>query len=380
MIGAALLSLLILGTLGGFFFGWPLAIAYRLWSGRPTPSAPNEGEAWTAADMLREGWHRFWTGRFLPWTPRRHVPWVWFDMAVIGLPVAAIMFLPLLIGEPEKKVANPPPMRLEQLQTVVLMDTGVKMFFVVIATGYLVVRAKATLRDFGVALPELGRNSLVGIAAFVMIAPPVYALQAAIVWFGGWQYQHPLIDMLQKTPDFGLFLVLALSACVIAPLSEEWFFRGVFQGWLQRAFAWLGGRVEKSQLPAQAPAAGEVLVADGLEMPLYADLNPYAVFPARLVDRPLEPAVPIEAAREETFPLSVLVHWLPIVISSVLFGLAHWGHGPAPITLTVLALGLGYVYQRTHSIVPVIVVHALFNSVSMLLFYVIMFEAKLPLR
>ncbi|MEX2027270.1 MAG: CPBP family intramembrane glutamic endopeptidase, partial [Pirellulaceae bacterium] len=211
--------------------------------------------------------------------------------------------------------------------------------------------------------------------------PPVYALQAAIVWFGRWQYQHPLIDMLQKTPDFGLFLVLALSACVIAPLSEEWFFRVVFQGWLQRALAWLGGRVDKSQsLPAPAPAAGEVLVADGLEMPFHADLNPYAVFPARLVDAPLETAVPIEAAREETFPQSVLVHWLPIVISSVLFGLAHWGHGPAPITLTVLALGLGYVYQRTHSIVPVIVVHSLFNSVSMLLFYVIMFEAKLPLR
>ncbi len=379
MIGAALLSLLIPGTLLGFCLAWPLAIAYRLASGRSPPSAPREGEPWSLGDIVWEGCYRLWTGRFLPWTPRRHVPWNLIDVAVIVLPVAALMLLPLLLADPGKKVANPPPIRPEQLQLLVLFDVGLKVFFVSLASAYLVVRAKATLLDFGLSLSELGRNVLVGIAAFVMIAPPVYMLQAAIVWFGKWQYEHPLIDMLQKSPSLGLFVVLALSACVVAPLTEEWFFRVVLQGWLERALAWLASWLDDSQpLVGQSETAGEV-PPDGLERTSYVDLNPYALVPASLVDAPPATAPPIEAAREQPFPRSVLVHWLPIVISSVLFGLAHWGHGPAPITLTVFALGLGYVYQRTHSIVPVIVVHALFNSISMLLFYVMMFEAKQPL-
>ena len=52
---------------------------------------------------------------------------------------------------------------------------------------------------------------------------------------------------------------------------------------------------------------------------------------------------------------------LPIL----LFGLAHVGYGPDPIPLFLLALVLGYTYQRTHRIVPSIVTHALFNGMSL---------------
>ncbi len=113
MVGATLLSLVILATIGGFFFAWPLAIAYRFYSGEPTSLAPREGEPWSAADALREGWHRFWTGRFLPWTLRRHVPWNWLDMALLGAPVLLLIILPLLGSEPPKQ-ANVPPVKLEQ--------------------------------------------------------------------------------------------------------------------------------------------------------------------------------------------------------------------------------------------------------------------------
>ena len=56
--------------------------------------------------------------------------------------------------------------------------------------------------------------------------------------------------------------------------------------------------------------------------------------------------------------------WLPILISSLLFALAHFGYGPEPVPLFALALILGYVYQRTHRIIPGIVAHALFNLVT----------------
>jgi membrane protease YdiL (CAAX protease family) len=44
----------------------------------------------------------------------------------------------------------------------------------------------------------------------------------------------------------------------------------------------------------------------------------------------------------------------------------HWSHGPDWIPLTVLAFGLGYLYQRTHRILPSLVVHLLLNSFTLL--------------
>ena len=49
--------------------------------------------------------------------------------------------------------------------------------------------------------------------------------------------------------------------------------------------------------------------------------------------------------------------------------LAHFGYGPEPVPLFVLALFLGYVYQRTHRILPCIVAHALFNLFSMIVLW-----------
>jgi membrane protease YdiL (CAAX protease family) len=65
--------------------------------------------------------------------------------------------------------------------------------------------------------------------------------------------------------------------------------------------------------------------------------------------------------------------WLPIIISSVLFGLAHLGYGPEPVPLFFLALILGYLYYRTHRIVPCIVAHAVFNAFTMIVLWRLVF-------
>jgi membrane protease YdiL (CAAX protease family) len=64
---------------------------------------------------------------------------------------------------------------------------------------------------------------------------------------------------------------------------------------------------------------------------------------------------------------------LPILVSSVMFASAHIGHSTDPFPLFVLALFLGFVYQRTHRIVPCIVAHALFNLISMLALWQMLF-------
>ena len=52
-----------------------------------------------------------------------------------------------------------------------------------------------------------------------------------------------------------------------------------------------------------------------------------------------------------------------------MFASMHIGHGPAPIPLFFLGIGLGYTYQRTHRVLPCIVTHALFNALNLLVFW-----------
>ena len=59
-----------------------------------------------------------------------------------------------------------------------------------------------------------------------------------------------------------------------------------------------------------------------------------------------------------------------IAISSLLFGLAHFGQGLGWLPLVVLGAVLGYLTRQTGSIVPGILLHALFNSVSVVLLLV----------
>jgi membrane protease YdiL (CAAX protease family) len=46
-------------------------------------------------------------------------------------------------------------------------------------------------------------------------------------------YRHPVVDYLQTTRDPLAVALVVLSAVVVAPLAEEFFFRRVLQGWLE---------------------------------------------------------------------------------------------------------------------------------------------------
>jgi hypothetical protein len=67
--------------------------------------------------------------------------------------------------------------------------------------------------------------------------------------------------------------------------------------------------------------------------------------------------------------------WFPILVSSTLFAAAHVGYGPEPVPIFLLALIFGYVYQRTHRIVPTIVAHALFNLITMITLWRLVFNS-----
>ncbi|MBR5035599.1 MAG: CPBP family intramembrane metalloprotease [Prevotella sp.] len=60
-------------------------------------------------------------------------------------------------------------------------------------------------------------------------------------------------------------------------------------------------------------------------------------------------------------------HWLPIVISAVLFGAVH-GNMAQFLHATLLGLLLGWMYYRTDSIVPGVVLHWVNNSIAYVIF------------
>lgn len=110
-------------------------------------------------------------------------------------------------------------------------------------------------------------------------------------------YRHPIIDFLLEHRSPLAILAVALAAVVVAPVAEEFFFRRVLQGWLEKVWG----------------------------------------------------------------------PWPAILTSAVLFGLAHLGHGLGWIPLVGFGVVAGVLTRQTGSILPAIVLHALFNATSLLL-------------
>ena len=109
-------------------------------------------------------------------------------------------------------------------------------------------------------------------------------------------YRHPLVDLLAERRDAVALAVVIGSAVVAAPVAEEFFFRRVLQGWLERRLPDAGGTA--------------------------------------------------------------------VVLSAVAFALAHQGQGLAYVPLFPFGIVLGLIARQTGSIVACVLVHALFNAVS----------------
>jgi len=229
-----------------------------------------------AVGRLRQG------GAVIPWRPHSPVAWTGADVAF----VAGLHLLFAILAMEVVRAESPSSDSLLAATAAGLAATGLGMAFLrsrgasAAALGF----PRATPADVGLAL-----GALAGV-----LAP--------LLMLAGWldrlvPYSHPVIDLLANDPTPKTRLAVVLSAVIAAPLAEEFFFRRVLQGWLER---WV-------------PGGG---------------------------------AVPLAAA---------------------VFALMHWGQGLAWVPLFVLGLVLGEIVRRTGSLVPAILLHALFNAVSVTL-------------
>jgi CAAX amino terminal protease family. len=330
----------------------------------------------------------------LAYEPRRPVPWGLIDLVLVVLVLfvfaqLSVHFLHGQFGLGEGAAKK--PLSLQQNMLLIWADIAMKVGAMLVAAPIIMLRTGCTWRDMGVVPKEVGRDMCIGLAAFCMLAPIVFTIQGLLTQLE--PYKHPLIEMMTNTPDVQLFALLCFSATILAPLSEEWAFRVLLQGWLEKLVTYTGsslhilfGGLEPAEPMvledgnSQAPPEGITFlspVPQQAEIQWIDPANPYAPPPtttqslaSAYYDQPVAAAVVPEFS-----PPPVWKQWLPICFSSIIFALMHFSHGLAWIPLTVLAFGLGYIYQRTHRILPSITVHFCLNALSMAAFWVQMFEA-----
>ncbi|MGD9635347.1 MAG: lysostaphin resistance A-like protein [Pirellulales bacterium] len=291
---------------------------------------------------------RLKSGPILPFEPRRPVPWHGaFSLVPVALVVATLVSA-LTAGDTSKSTELPST---NDIVERIAAGSALQTSLVVAFLAVVVVSSGAKWSDLGLPkdATELARDIRIGVVAWLAAIAPVYATQVAFILLFGPGEGHLLVNVVEKHPDPLTFLVAFLAAVIMAPLCEEPMFRLVLQGSLEK---WEDRRLDW-RTPPPAPLETVTLVEnlEGAEPLVHA---------TQVVAEPASPPEP------PVIGVGGLPYgWVPIIVSALLFGLAHFGYGPEPVPLFLLGLILGYVYQRTHRIVPSMVAHALFNSMTL---------------
>ena len=255
-----------------------------------------------------------------------------------------------------------------------------------VTVAWLALRYGASLVQVGLVDRKFKSNLWVGLCAALVSIPVVYALMAIISTTLSEEYDHPLLDQVLKEGSTTAFLLATFCAVVAAPISEEFIFRVMLQGWLQsipwsgKNLRWLTGASERERGTELVddhaiPLARIVPDSDAGGEASGNALNPYALSPLHLT--PVERSEPPTQSHSQSSPFAAATDAVPAVagltpplwpvfVSGTLFGLAHWGYGLSFIPLIVLGIVLGLLYRAKHSIWPCLVVHFILNSISML--------------
>jgi membrane protease YdiL (CAAX protease family) len=293
--------------------------------------------------------------------------------------------------------------------------------------GVLAILSGARLKDMGLTMQGLGWTLLLGFFGWMLLTPLVLLLNSTVtLLYPSFselkEEEHPVMRMLRAEPGRLEILVIVFTAVVAAPVLEELLFRGVLQPWFGggRNRGWIAlagalalavkGRLTKMEAAwtgsgllatlEEGTAIGFVLLlVPGyyLARRLGAALADFTIPPHDSSEsfHALQPDEQILSSSGEMLaipnsPLTELPseHVQPsrreramnqagaIYATSALFAAAHSFAWPTPISLFVLALGLGFLVYRTRSIVGSIVLHALFNAVPCVLLLLAPHAAK----
>ena len=272
-------------------------------------------------------------GTILASEPRLLVPWNGFPHVALAFFIYVILPLVWLLLL-QRWFELTPDSDFTQLPQVIAWllagDSLLKFAAMIMVVTFLRIDLAASLSDLGLQLNKLKKDIRLGLVTFIAVAPVIYFLQFVLKsiynQFANEEAAHPIEKLLHENGSTSVIFWAIFAAVIAAPIIEEFLFRCILQGWLEKAFY-------RTRVLVNAELTGDT---GGDEVALAT------------------PAAP-------TFM------WQPIILSSVTFALLHAGHGPDPIPLFFLAVVLGYLYAKTHRILPSIVVHMALNGLSMLM-------------
>lgn len=203
---------------------------------------------------------------------------------------------------------------------------------------------------------------------------------------------HPVLDLLATDPSFLTLVFCIFVVVAVAPVVEEFLFRLVLQGWLERVER---RRIRVRAMPPPIRGLMPVLVTAILFASLHFRVAQPKLEPTRVVDMLIQVAVwnlvvlatgvaLLRMRRGATlvdfgvvperilpdiglglltfFAVAAPIYFLQAVLH---FLLSDW-FAPDPITLMFFAMALGLLYFRTHRIVAPVTLHMALNGTSLL--------------
>jgi len=296
----------------------------------------------------------------LPRPRRWPVPWTGFELVLL-FPFAAIapsaLVDPLLTASGFYSAVYGPDAPAETWSPMRPLWSAV--FFVPLLLGLLLLLRLSLYPDGKnaehIRAPSIAARIALGAFAWLALHPIVALVHfgvtisfSALDWTVG---KHPLEEIAWGSRPALDRVLLLIQASALTPLLEELLFRGMLLPWL------FGKKYRAGITMALAMILAAAL---GIERAAGGD---YAL-----------------ALGPVGFAILLLAGWLilrfarrrqsrtegAIYVSAALFAIVHSNVWPTPIPLFVLGLGLGWLAFRTRGILAPIIVHGLFNAVSVL--------------
>lgn len=312
------------------------------------------------------------------YTPRRNIPWHgggvilailgWMFIRAIGAEVY-VQFDPPTAAqstEIQTETSEEQPVGEEEVSSAVPEITSLQILFdavfsllaVVAICMMMKLAVNATWEDLGFCFDFTWSDVRLGMLAGMALIPPLLLLQMALVQLI--PSEHQIVKLFEQQPSGTTMAIMFFSAVIVAPLSEEFFIRVILQGWLEKRSSEHQTAWQRLTNPPEPP----------IQMP-----EPSNTDEAQLAHT-ADPGIATSdeqacsnADSELAEPLHGWYATLPILFSSSCFAVMHFGYGPDPIPIFLLALALGFLYQRTHRLIASITLHALLNGTSLFLLW-----------
>lgn len=243
---------------------------------------------------------------------------------------------------------------------------------VILMMVFICGRTGCSLKKLGWRIDQLSGDIQAGVRCFLMMTPVILVLNAVLQGVTKTPYEHPIQEMIKLYP--WLLGIAFWQAAIVAPVSEEFAFRVLLIGWFEsihfgknKAFSFLFGMNTSPTLAEPAVLVDDSKPFSYRSQNVSGDIeNPYVAPPTST----LVMSGAAEQVETNTDKMAIDGYsppWWPALLSGTFFGLAHFSYGVSWVALIIFGIVLGRLYQIRQSIIPVILVHFMFNGMNIVM-------------